>query len=257
MQTGSTERRVARVVLEAPIASFRYPHFLIATQPTFGVPPPSTIHGLLAVASGEYPDPASFEFAYTCTARAKFTDLEHQHIIFRAGGTLTDSQTRYPKNVEGSVQPNLRESLFGVRLELFIDPPELAASFLRPAFCLSLGRSQDLATVVSVEECTLSLQSAAYLENTLLPFSDRPFLPQGITLQMPSRIGPAPLRETRFDRYIHLSTRIFAGPPPVGPTPAPSRSFLSPEPREWWVDSLSPCIQGLHRAAVFHRIPSA
>lgn len=255
MLTGSTDRRVARVIIEAPIASFRYPHLLLARQPTFGVPPPSTIHGLLATAIGDYPDPASFEFAYTFTARAKAADLEHQHIIFRNGGKFSDSGSQFPKNVEGSIQPNQREFLFAAKLELFLDPPDLAESLLRPAFCLSLGRSQDLATVVSVEECTLSRQPAAYLENTLLPFSDRPFLPQGITLQMPSRIGPPPLRESRFDRYIHLNTRIFAGQPLTGPTPSSSRTFLSPEPRSWWVDPNSPPVQGLHRAVIFHRIP--
>lgn len=256
MPTGSTDRRVARVIIEAPTASFRYPHFLLARQPTFGVPPPSTIHGLMAAAMGDYPDPASFEFAYTFTARAKAADLEHQHIIFRNGGKFLDSGAQHPTNVTGSVQPNLREFLFESKLELFLDPPELAAHLLRPVFCLSLGRSQDLATVVSVEECTLSRQPSAYLENTLLPFSDRPFLPQGITLQMPSRIGPAPLRETQFDRYIHLNTRIFAGQTLTGPTPSSSRTFLSPDPRSWWVDPNSPMIQGLHRAVIFHRIPS-
>ena len=252
---GSPNRLVGKVVLEALTASFRHPHFLIAKQLTFDAPPPSTIHGLLAAALGEYPHPASFEFAYNFTARRKTTDLEHQHVIYPQGGKIESFGVKYPKNIEGSVQPYLREFLFQTRLELYLDPPELADIFLAPVFCLSLGRSQDLAAVLSVERCELASSPDAYLENTLVPFSDRPFLAQGTTLMMPSLISPPPERLVTFQRYIHLRTRVFAGTVPLGPLPSPNWTFLSPStPRPWWVDPASPVVQGLHRAVIFHRL---
>jgi CRISPR-associated protein Cas5t len=255
MMPGLTDRLVGKVVIEAPTASFRHPHFLIAKQLTFDAPPPSTIHGLLAAALGDYPDPASFEFAYTFTARRKATDLEHQHVIYAQGGKFESAGDKHPKNIEGSVQPYLREFLFQTRLELYLDPPELADIFLSPAFCLSLGRSQDLAAVLSVERTTLPQSQSAYLENTLLPFSDRPYLPQGTTLMMPSYIGPAPERRATFQRYIHLRTRIFAGEVLSGDPPALNWTFFPPpEPRSWWIDPVSPLVKGLRRAVVFHRL---
>jgi len=253
--TGSTDRLVGKVVIEAPTASFRHPHFLIAKQLTFDAPPPSTIHGLLAAALGDYPDPASFEFAYTFTARRKSTDLEHQHIIYAQGGKFESAGQKHTKNIEGSVQPYLREFLFQTRLELYLDPPDLAETFLSPTHCLSLGRSQDLAAVLSVERCHLPLSSAAYIEHTLLPFSDRPYLPQGATLMMPAHIGPPPERLATFERYVHLRTRIFAGEVLSGDPPPLNWTFFPPsEPRFWWIDPKSPVVLGLHRAIVFHRI---
>lgn len=254
MPSGLHKRTVGKVVIEALTASFRHPHFLIGRQMTFDVPPPSTIHGLLATAAGEYPDPSSFEFGYIFHWERKTADLEKQHVIYSQGGKLESGGVRYPKNVEGSIQPYEREFLFRPRLELYLDPPELADVFLSPAYCLSLGRSQDLATVVSVERCELESDCSAYLEDTLLSFDDRPHLPQGVTLQMPSLIGAAPKRETVFKRYIHLRPRIFAGEVKVGPAPSSSFQFLDSAERSWWVDRTSREVQGLHRAIVFHML---
>jgi CRISPR-associated protein Cas5t len=254
MQSGLRSRLTGKVVVEALTASFRHPHFLIGRQLTFEAPPPSTIHGLLAAAAGDYPDPASFEFGYIFSAAKKASDLEKQHVIYRQGGKLESDGVIYPKNIEGSIQPYEREFLFRPRLELYLDPPELADVFLTPAYCLSLGRSQDLAAVVSVERCTLHECSSAYLENTLLPFEYRPHLPQGVTLQMPHWIGPAPRRETIFKRYIQLRPRVFAGEVSEGPAPAANFRFLDSGERCWWTDPGSPLVQGLHRGIVFHSL---
>ena len=46
------DMRVLRVLIEAPVTSFRYPHFLIGRQITYDMPPPSTIYGHVMSAVG-------------------------------------------------------------------------------------------------------------------------------------------------------------------------------------------------------------
>jgi CRISPR-associated protein Cas5t len=56
--------KAAKIVIEGPVASFRYPHFLIGRQISFDMPPPSTIYGHIASAVGEWLDAAGIKFAY-------------------------------------------------------------------------------------------------------------------------------------------------------------------------------------------------
>src|SRR5437016_4523382 len=80
---GSNDFKVARITIEAPVASFRYPHFLVGRQPSYDMPPPSTIYGHIASAMGELPDPSKIRFGYHFTSVSRTSDLEHQHIIWR------------------------------------------------------------------------------------------------------------------------------------------------------------------------------
>ena len=77
--------RVARVEIRADVTSFRYPFFVTGRQPTFDMPPPSTIHGHCASALGEWPDPKSFFFGLAFRYRARGEDLEHQHLATALG----------------------------------------------------------------------------------------------------------------------------------------------------------------------------
>src|SRR5579863_521116 len=79
--------RVARVTVHAPVTSFRYPFFVTGRQPTFDIPPPSTVHGHCASALGAWPDPRQFFFGIYFSFRARAGDLEHQHITEALGGS--------------------------------------------------------------------------------------------------------------------------------------------------------------------------
>jgi CRISPR-associated protein Cas5t len=246
--------RVAKVLIEAPVTSFRYPHFLIARQISFDMPPPSTIYGHISSAVGELVPPQSFKFAYAFEFQSRASDLEHQHIISPGGSRhFTHEGSKLPVSVEAVVQPHLRDFLFKPKLTLYLDPPQLAESFRNPVFCVILGRSQDLAQIVSVEELDLLSAEGAYLENTLLPFSLRPSVPMGVTVLMPRYIEPPPERRAHFDRFISLRERLFAGSVDRRASLG-IRHLIEREdtPKTWWVDPATPTHYGVHRAAIFH-----
>jgi len=267
-----TPKRVAKVTIEAPVVSFRYPHFLIGRQPSFDVPPPSTIFGHIASALGEWPS-SPIEFAYAFYSRGRARDLEHQHIISRTSGKLpgnvvdplwcppdpkpgkklTKKQLEprlLTKTTEAVVQPHERDFLFDVRLELYVSPVELADAFRSPVFTVVLGRSQDLASVQRVEIVDLQPTDRGYLERTILPAEMRRRLPWGVTTLMPRYIGPAPERRAAFAPYIVLREPVYVG------DESATRKLLRIEGEQdrWWMDPTTPEDRGGNRLLWFHQI---
>ena len=245
---------VLRVTIEAPATSFRYPHFLVGRQVSYDMPPPSTIYGHIASALGELPDPSSFQFGYDFRFASRASDLEHQHIITAGGASFSWEGVKYRTSVQAIVQPHCRDFLFRPKLVLYINHREWAHAFLSPAFCVILGRSQDLASVTAVEEIDLEQSSGAYFEHTLLPFAYRPQVGVGTTVLMPKMIGPPPERRTTFDRFIVLhNERLFGGRyADANSLAAPRRMLGGAEETSWWVDPDSPTDHGVHRAVVLH-----
>lgn len=273
-----TPKRVVKVTIEAPVVSFRYPHFLIGRQPSFDVPPPSTIFGHVASALGEWPT-EPLQFAYAFQVRGRGSDLEHQHIISRSPGKLPEAvvdplwrpQEPPPgkkltkkqrealttprlleRTTEGTVQPHVRDFLFDVQLVLYLDPPHFADAFRSPVFTMVLGRSQDLASVRRVEVIELPPATRGYLEHTIIPGTFRPRLPWGVTTLMPLYIGPPPDRQPVFEPYIVLRERVYVG----YPERMQSRQLLSysSEPEAWWTDPSTPEDHGGKRLLFFHTI---
>lgn len=254
--------RVARIHLTAPVASFRYPHFLVGRQASYDMPPPSTIYGHVASAVGHWLDPAPLRFAYTVTSVAKTTDLEHQHVVSRyppeklsreEAAKLKKWRQQHPLSVGGTVQPVKRDFLFKVDLTLYLVPADLAAAFRRPVFPVVLGRSQDLACIVSVDEVELAEAPAAYFSATLLPFEWRAWTPFGTTVLMPRFIGPPPERDVSFAQYIVLSapTSVFGGT--AGQDAGKHRILRTGSAERWWVDPTSDERHGGRRGIVMHR----
>ena len=239
---------VLRVEVEAPVCSFRYPHFLVGRQVSFDMPPPSTIFGHIASALGEWPEPKSVRFAYAFTVLGKGEDLENQHIVVAAGGTFTVGGQRFPKTLDATVQPTRREFLLGARLTLYLDRPDLADAFLAPKFPVVLGRSQDLACYAAVNRITLERADRGYFENTVLPFEFRARTARGVTVLMPRYVGPPPLREATFDRFLVLKETIYYLPRGESNPEEPCEMIhLDGEPLEIWVDPGSPEKRGMRR----------
>lgn len=200
--------KALRAAIEAPTASFRYPHFLVGRQPSYPAPPPATVRGLLAAALGLPACPAEHSVAISFRSTGRVDDLEHEHIVVAGRGKLPG--TSLPKAAEATIQPVLREVLCGCRLELTVsggDLQALAGALRRPAFALSLGRSQDLADVSELALLDLEEDEAVYLQDCLVPGEFRPHLVRGAGLVMALHHGPPPEREPRFARMLWVEGR--------------------------------------------------
>lgn len=241
---GST-KEVVKVVVEAPVVSFRHPHFVVGHQPTFDMPPPSTIVGHIASAVGHWPE-LPLQFAYSFEFVSKQVDYEHQWIVRKE---VKKTSIKY----KAGMSPCAREFLYGVRLELYCDRTEFKEAFLNPRFCVVLGRSQDLACVRSVSIVELRRADSGYVEHTLLPVSLRSGLPWGTTVLMPEKIENNHERHPSFRPFIVLRERIF-----VGDT-APSRtrrvrSLQNDVSPDWWEDPTTSEEEGGKRLLMFHEI---
>jgi CRISPR-associated protein Cas5t len=248
------QQRVLRVELEAPVCSFRYPHFLVGRQLTFDMPPPATIFGHVASALGEWPAPASFRFAYWFSTLGKGEDLENQHIVTPGSGRFTSAGQTHATALNATIQPVRREFLLGARLVLYLDRLELADAFLQPRFPVVLGRSQDLACYTRIEEVTLTQADRGYFEGTILPADFRKRTARGVTVLMPRYVGPPPRREAVFAPLIVLRDWVYCGPPEEGDRfGARQLLHLRHEPLALWIDPESPEKYGAHRVVWFHR----
>lgn len=224
----------AKVELYAPVASFRHPFFVTGHQPSFDLPPPSTVHGLCAAAAGAWPDVDTFWFGLHVASRGKVRDLEHQHITSALGPKaktfVSTAAGQARATTEITVQPVTREMLFDVRLTLYL-PPELGDAFRAPAWPLTLGRSQDLAEVVRVGEVELSPvepiepvgsepvepRARVRLEHTYLPRRLRPSVRFGPTVLLTRHVSEPPTRDATFEQYIVLREPVFVGGEPGEP----------------------------------------
>jgi|YNPNPStandDraft_1061719.scaffolds.fasta_scaffold06280_4 CRISPR-associated protein Cas5t len=212
--------RAAKVVIGAATASFRHPFFVVGRQPTFDMPPPSTIFGHCASALGRWPARSEFWFGIHFTFRSRARDLEHQHVTT----SLSQASRIFVPTAEGparattevSVQPVLRDFLFGVRMTLYL-PLVFADAFRNPVYPVVLGRSQDLAEIERVEEIDLVVHDRARLEHTLLPQSLRPGVTAGTTALLSRFVGEPPERPAEFAQYIILHEPVFVGGPGDSP----------------------------------------
>jgi len=159
-------------------------------QPSLRVPPISTIWGLVSAAAGLTISPVSHEFAY----------------VFRYESTAIDLETVYQFGEQG--KPSLRaksnvlrrEFLAGTELFLYLTNEQLVAAFNSPYFPLVLGRSGDLASILSIKSLELQSVASVNLAGTVVPF-------KGYRLAAPIQALPTHFSED-FPRR-NLGTRPF------------------------------------------------
>lgn len=224
--------RVLKVVAEGQVTSFRYPHFLMGTQPTFEMPPPATIYGHIASALGEWFDPTGVQFGMHFTYTRKFVDVESTILLTPSTGRLKG--TRLPKVLEGASGPLNRELLFQPRLTLYLNRPEWAPAFRSPRYVVSMGRSQDLFSYTDVREVELQESTSAYLEHTLAPFEMSRRTGRGIAVLMPLYLDWSRNRYPTFQRYVVIHGRVHSR----------DLLLLQDEPLCFWVDPTSREIGG-------------
>lgn len=195
-------KSVVRIEVAGAVTSFRYPHFTQGIHPTFELPPPSTIYGLIAAAVGDWFDPIGWEFGYHFAHEGKFVDYkEHLH--------YEDPIQPMPVN---------RELLFNPRLTLYlahddVTAEQIIATFQRPYYTLSLGRSQDLVCVKRAEVVTLNRVDEGVFDRTLLPLFMAPRLNRATVALTLARYIDA-RRRVLWANYCAL-TGVAIYPPPI------------------------------------------
>lgn len=186
---------VLRVQITGTVTSFRYPHFVQGFQPTFEMPPPSTIYGHICSAVGDYLSYdrlKSLRFGYHFTHEGKFIDYQ-EHLHF------ADPVQPFPFN---------RELLYNPVLTLYLTDTSLYDAFRSPHYPVILGRSQDLMTYRRVEVIELIAAETAYFEHTLLPLEMAPRLREPtIAITMPRYIDPR--RRASWGQYSLLQRRAL------------------------------------------------
>ncbi len=225
-----------KIELEGLTASFRYPFFMLGRQPTFEMPPPATIYGLICSAVGELLDPKLIRFGYWFVHDEMATDFEH-FLAIKPGKKGSDpflwrgQEVHTNLNVE--LQPLSREFLFRPRMVLYLNRPDLEPAFKSPHYAVVLGRSQDLFTYTSVKTVKLVSASRSYIEHTIVPGALGALLDNGIATSMPRFIDYDRERTPTFGQYVmvHRRSRLTSGGP-------------------YLVDTETPEIEGCYRAVM-------
>lgn len=232
--------RVLKVVAEGEVTSFRYPHFMLGVQPTYEMPPPATLYGHVASALGKWFDPRGVQFAMHFTHETRFSDLEHVHLVKGSTGKLPG--TKYPKVLEGNINPLQRELLFRPRLTLYLNRPEWEPYFKSPRYAVVLGRSQDLFTYTSVDVIEMQQRQEVYLEHTLAAMDMAARTPRGVVILMPRFVDYNRGRFPTFARYVALPRRVRS-----------AELLRAPQEKlTFWVDPTSPVVDDLQLGLPFH-----
>jgi CRISPR-associated protein Cas5t len=139
-----------RVEIRAMTASFRYPMFVVSYQPTYKIPPISTIYGLLSAVKGKKVSIYDVSVGYDFTSEGSGVDLER---ILEYGGEGKNRPVSYlGSNI---VQ---REFLYNCTLNLYVSS-------------LLLGRQSDLAKIKKIDEVMLIPKKNVEINNTIIPFN--------------------------------------------------------------------------------------
>ncbi|MGB4623263.1 MAG: type I-B CRISPR-associated protein Cas5b [Candidatus Methanoculleus thermohydrogenotrophicum] len=154
---------VLRATIRAMTASFRYPMFMASYQPTYRVPPITTIYGLLSAAKGEKVHLHDLRVGYDFVAEGTGLDLERIRIY-------GDEKKTKPTSFRGTDIIN-REFLYDCTLTLYLTDLTFEDYLKRPRYNLLLGRQSDLAWVEAVDRVTIIEQENVEIKNTIVPFT--------------------------------------------------------------------------------------
>jgi CRISPR-associated Cas5-like protein len=180
------ELGAVRAELVAPVASFRDPLFPGVTR-CLPVPPPSTLRGMLAAATGRDAEPVTL--GASAHAEGGGVDAETYHPVAADGSNPAVSGRTAA--VKGGMTIRDRPFLAWVHVTVWVPDPDadrIAAALRRPVWGLRLGRSQDLVHVRAVEHVTLRPAAEAAVGHALAPL-DGHADPRAIAVRLPSIIS--------------------------------------------------------------------
>jgi CRISPR-associated endonuclease/helicase Cas3 len=191
-----TPIEAVRIELYVPVASFRDPMFPGVSR-CLAVPPPSTVRGMFAAATGNPTEPIVFGMA--ACADGGGVDAETYHPI-AADGSNPAVRGRVREG-KGGMTLRERPFLAGVRVTLWIPEPDggrIARALRRPVWGLRLGRSQDLVYVRSISSVTLYPAERAVVGHALAPVGGHAS-PRATVLRLADHVSLDRLRSTYSD----------------------------------------------------------
>jgi CRISPR-associated protein Cas5t len=189
--------KALRVEVKAITASFRYPMFAVSFQPTYRIPPISTVYGLLSAAKGSKVNIYDVSVGYDFVSRGYGIDLER---ILKYG----DKSINRPASYVGSDIVR-REFLFDCTLNLYVSDEKFKEYLKQPHFTLVLGRQSDLAMITKIDEVDLTPREGVEVSNTIIPFNGK--VP-GQVIALPSDFtDEAERRPLEVRTYLILETR--------------------------------------------------
>jgi CRISPR-associated Cas5-like protein len=176
-----------RAEFYAPVASFRDPVFPGVTR-CLPVPPPSTLRGMLAAATGNPAEPVTLGLA--ARARGGGIDLETYHPVSTNGSNpAVGGRVRAGK---GGMTIRNRPFLAMLEVTVWIPAPDadrIAAALRRPVWGLRLGRSQDAVYLKSLTEVRLDPAEQAKVGHALAPDGGHDD-PSALTIHLPETVTP-------------------------------------------------------------------
>lgn len=187
-----------RAEFYAPVASFRDPMFPGVTR-CLPVPPPSTLRGMLAAATGNPAEPVTLGFA--ARAHGGGIDLETYHPVNTDGGN--PAVAGRVRAVKGGMTIRNRPFLAMLEVTVWIPEPDagrIAAALRRPVWGLRLGRSQDAVYLRSLTKVRLEPTENAAIGHALAPLGGHAD-PASLTIRLPETITPDRLT-TESDDYL-------------------------------------------------------
>ncbi|MFF4813748.1 CRISPR-associated protein Cas5 [Kitasatospora sp. NPDC001309] len=185
-----------RATFHAPVASFRDPLFPGITR-ILPVPPPSTVRGMLAAATGAPAERLALGMA--AWADGHGVDTETYHPI-AADGSNPAAGGRVQAGKGGTTAKD-RPFLADVHLTLWIPEPDatrLTQALRRPRHGLRLGRSQDLVHLTGIAHVLLVPAERAVVGHALAPL-DGHDLPAAHTHRLADTVSTDRLTTTWSD----------------------------------------------------------
>jgi len=171
-----------RVDIVVPVASFRDPAFPGVTR-CLPVPPPSTLRGMLAAATGNMAEPVTL--GVSAWAEGGGVDLETYHPVSTDGSN--PAVAGRVRAIKGGMTIRSRPFLAGLHVTVWLPEPDggrIAKALRRPVWGLRLGRSQDVAYIRSAIAARLVPAGEAVVGHALAPVGGHAD-PAALTLRLP------------------------------------------------------------------------
>lgn len=185
--TGTAPVAALRAELAVPVASFRDPMFPGVTR-CLPVPPPATLRGMLAAATGNPAEPVTL--GISAHADGGGIDLETYHPIRTDGGNpAVGGRVRA---VKGGMTIRDRPFLAMLSVTIWVPEPDgsrIAAALRRPVWALRLGRSQDIAHLRSLAAVELAPAGEAVVGHALAPPGGHAD-PAAVTVRLSEMVTP-------------------------------------------------------------------